>query len=57
MGEDGFPVDESILQEFIAESLEHLEGIDNDLLEYEKDPENRELIDSVFRAIHSIKGA
>jgi len=57
MGENAFPVDESILQEFIAESLEHLEGIDSDLVEYEKDPENRDLIDSVFRAIHSIKGA
>ncbi len=52
-----FAKDTSLLLEFIAESLEHLEGIDSDLLEYEKDPENRERIDSIFRAIHSIKGA
>jgi len=52
-----FAEDTSLLLEFIAESLEHLEGIDSDLLEYEKDPENRERIDSIFRAIHSIKGA
>jgi len=56
MDQPGFAEDTSLLLEFIAESLEHLEGIDSDLLEYEKDPENRERIDSIFRAIHSIKG-
>ncbi|MBW1698291.1 MAG: chemotaxis protein CheA [Deltaproteobacteria bacterium] len=55
-GED-FTEDMSLLLEFIAESLEHLEGIDSDLLEYEKNPEDSELIDSIFRAIHSVKGA
>ncbi|MBW2154873.1 MAG: Hpt domain-containing protein [Deltaproteobacteria bacterium] len=49
--------DTSIILEFIAESLEHLEGIDQQLMEYEKNPENTELINSIFRAIHSIKGA
>ncbi|MBW1722612.1 MAG: chemotaxis protein CheA [Deltaproteobacteria bacterium] len=50
------PEDATLLLEFIAESLEHLEGIDNELLQYENDPDNKELIDSIFRAIHSIKG-
>jgi len=57
MDKKDFSQDTSIFLEFVAESLEHLEGIDGDLLEYEKNPEDRDLIDSIFRAIHSVKGA
>ena len=49
--------DTDVLLDFITESLEHLEGIDQQLLEYEQDPENTDLINSIFRAIHSIKGS
>ncbi len=49
--------DTDIILEFVAESLEHLEGIDRQLMEYEDNPENMDLINSIFRAIHSIKGS
>jgi len=56
MDKEALEEDRILLLEFIAESLEHLEGIDRDLLEYERDPQNRELIDAIFRAIHTVKG-
>ena len=51
--------DESLLLEFVAESREHLSSIEPDLLTLEKDGEQAgpEIINRVFRAIHSIKGA
>lgn len=57
MGANSFADDPSLVVEFIAESLEHLDGIDNNLFEYERNPDDAELIDSIFRAIHSVKGA
>ncbi len=51
-------VDESILSDFVAESREHLDGIEPDLLDMEgqgSDVSN-ETVNRVFRAIHSIKG-
>ncbi|MCX7823685.1 MAG: chemotaxis protein CheW [Syntrophobacterales bacterium] len=51
-------MDDSLLNEFIAESREHLENIEADLLEIESMGENinPELVNKVFRAAHSIKG-
>ena len=49
-------VDPEILTEFINESLEHLEMIESQLVELESDPDNREVINAVFRAFHSTKG-
>lgn len=48
--------DESLLQDFIAESVEHLEASDAHLLQLESDPCNRDLLDAVFRGFHTIKG-
>jgi two-component system, chemotaxis family, sensor kinase CheA len=48
--------DTSILGDFIMESSEHLEASDLNLLGLETDPGNRDLLDAVFRAFHSIKG-
>ncbi|NLI79837.1 MAG: chemotaxis protein CheA [Candidatus Riflebacteria bacterium] len=47
-----------LLQGFLAESIEHLEGIEHVLLQIESaSAENRdELTNQVFRAAHSIKG-
>ncbi len=45
-----------IIQEFLVESLENLEEVDRDLVGLEKDPENSEKINRIFRAIHTIKG-
>jgi two-component system chemotaxis sensor kinase CheA len=48
--------DQSILADFIVESCEHLESSDQHLLTLESDPGNRDSLDAVFRAFHSIKG-
>ncbi|MFK7777608.1 MAG: hybrid sensor histidine kinase/response regulator [Gimesia sp.] len=47
---------DDILQEFLAESWENLGQLDSEIVELEKDPENGELIASIFRTIHTIKG-
>lgn len=50
--------DDEILDLFLEESAEHLDGIENDLLTIEKDGENinYDLVNKVFRAMHTIKG-
>ncbi|MBF0689167.1 MAG: chemotaxis protein CheW [Cellulomonas sp.] len=48
-------VDE-IVREFLMESLENLDQLDQDLVALEKDPTSRPLLSSVFRTIHTIKG-
>ncbi len=47
---------EEIIKEFLVESNEGLDRFDRDLLALENDRSSRELLDSVFRAIHTIKG-
>lgn len=51
--------DDELIEIFIEESKEHLEGIEDNLLTLEEQGENidDDLINKVFRAIHSIKGA
>ena len=49
--------DQEVLMDFIAEAREHLETIEPNLLELEKNPEDRSLIDEIFRPMHSLKGA
>jgi len=50
-------IDTSLLQDFIAETTEHLEEMEENLLLLEKTPENSELINSIFRSVHTIKGS
>lgn len=45
-----------IFEEFAVEAKEHLDNIEQILLELEKDPKNQELINSAFRSMHTIKG-
>ena len=49
---------DALLQSYIDESLEHLSDIENDILAIEDEgtKTNKELIDKIFRAAHSIKG-
>jgi len=51
--------DPELVENFIAEAKEHLESIEDDFLSLEKQKDNpdRELLNKVFRAIHSVKGA
>lgn len=41
---------------FLAESREHLNEVNQQLLEWEHDPEATEPVDGIFRAVHTIKG-
>ncbi len=45
-----------VLNEFLVESYESLEHLDQDFVELEKSPSNKEIITRIFRAFHTIKG-
>ncbi|GIH97887.1 chemotaxis protein CheW [Planobispora siamensis] len=45
-----------IIQEFLVESHENLDQLDRDLVALEQDPGSREMLSSIFRTIHTIKG-
>ena len=55
MNQDSF--DPEVFSDFVIEAREHLETIEPNLLELEKEPENLELLDDIFRPMHSLKGA
>lgn len=44
------------LNMFFAEAKEYIEILNNGILTLENDPENKETIDAIFRAAHSLKG-
>jgi len=48
--------DLDILQEFLIESAENLSRLDHEMVELERRPQDRELLASIFRTIHTIKG-
>jgi two-component system chemotaxis sensor kinase CheA len=48
--------DAEIIAEFLVESHENLDQLDRDLVELEQHPGSRELLSSIFRTIHTIKG-
>jgi two-component system chemotaxis sensor kinase CheA len=45
-----------IFEEYVVEAKEHLENLEQKLLELEKNPKDKELINSAFRSMHTIKG-
>ena len=47
---------EPIVNEFLVESYENLDRLDKDLIELEQEPGNTEILSSIFRTIHTIKG-
>ena len=47
---------DEIVAEFLVESLESLDRLDRDLLTLERDPGSREVLASIFRTMHTIKG-
>ena len=48
---------DDIVKEFLVESHENLDRLDQELVQLESDPQSRELLSSVFRTIHTIKGS
>ncbi|WP_222195767.1 chemotaxis protein CheA [Modestobacter italicus] len=47
---------DDIVEEFLVESHENLDQLDQDLVALEQDPRSRDRLSSVFRTIHTIKG-
>jgi len=47
---------DEIVREFLVESYENLDQLDQDLVALEGKPGSRELLSRVFRTIHTIKG-
>ncbi len=47
---------DEIVHEFLVESHENLDQLDQDLVALEQEPDSRLLLGSVFRTIHTIKG-
>lgn len=51
-----FEADEEILQDFLVEAGEILELLSEQLVELENDPDNADLLNSIFRGFHTVKG-
>ena len=49
--------DQELLETFLAETTELLEKLDNDLVTLEKTSGDPELLNRIFRSIHTVKGA
>jgi two-component system chemotaxis sensor kinase CheA len=49
--------DQELLEGFLTETSELLEKMDDDLVALEKVPQDMELLNSIFRSIHTVKGA
>ncbi len=51
-----YDVDPDALRGFIDESNDSLQGIESDFIALENDPGNAEIINRIFRPVHSLKG-
>jgi len=47
---------EDLLQDFLVEATDLLAGVDNKLVDLEKTPHDRGLLNDIFRGFHTIKG-
>ena len=48
--------DDELLREFLTESSENLNQLDQDFVALEQDPGNRDRLGAIFRCVHTIKG-
>ena len=53
---DNFSQDATLVREFLIESEELLQRMDQDMIALESSPKDPELLNRVFRAMHTIKG-
>jgi two-component system chemotaxis sensor kinase CheA len=47
---------EDLLQDFLVEATDLLSGVDNKLVDLEKNPHDKGLLNDIFRGFHTIKG-
>ncbi|MGR7922106.1 chemotaxis protein CheA [Zobellella denitrificans] len=52
----GFEVDEDILQDFLVEASEILEQLSEQLVTLERQPDDKDLLNAIFRGFHTVKG-
>ena len=50
-------LDDEILKDFLVEAKEGIAKLEEEFVELEKEPENVEILKSLFRTMHSLKGA
>lgn len=50
------PNNEELLKDFFAEAEQQVETLESNVLVIENDPSNREAVDEIFRAAHTLKG-
>lgn len=47
---------DDLLQEFLTETGENLDTVDRELVRFEQDPNDREILRNIFRLVHTVKG-
>lgn len=47
---------DDLLTEFLTETFESLDVVDSELVRFEREPNNSDILDNVFRLVHTIKG-
>ncbi|WP_041523319.1 chemotaxis protein CheA [Gilvimarinus agarilyticus] len=52
----GFGDDEEILQDFLVEAGEILENLSEQLVQLERQPDDADLLNAIFRGFHTVKG-
>ncbi len=51
------PNNEELLKDFYVEAELQVEGLEQNILVLENDPDNKDAVDEIFRAAHTLKGA
>ncbi|HLG81772.1 MAG TPA: hypothetical protein VKY22_12205, partial [Bradyrhizobium sp.] len=46
---------DDLLREFLTETSESLDTVDNQLVKFEQEPNNAKILDNIFRLVHTIK--
>src|ERR1700744_2624335 len=47
---------DDLLREFLTETSESLDTVDNQMVRFEQEPNNAKILDNIFRLVHTIKG-
>jgi two-component system, chemotaxis family, sensor kinase CheA len=47
---------DDLLREFLTETNESLDRVDAELVRFEQEPNNGEILGNIFRLVHTIKG-
>src|ERR1700739_2140185 len=46
---------DDLLREFLTETSESLDTVDNQLVKFEQEPNSAKILDNIFRLVHTIK--